>query len=52
MEDKWLQYPSLTDLVRSELGDTSKSFVMQFMADGTTNRFTLHYAPVDATDCL
>jgi len=41
---------SLTDLVRSELGDTSKSFVMQFMADGTTNRFTLHYAPVDATD--
>lgn len=41
---------SLTDLVRSELGDTSKSFVMQFMADGTTNRFTLHYAPLDATD--
>lgn len=41
---------SLTDLVRTELGDTSKSFVMQFMADGTTNRFTLHYSPVDATD--
>ena len=39
---------NLTDLVRSELGDSSKSFVMQFMADGTTNRFTLHYAPVDA----
>lgn len=41
---------SLIDLVRSELGDTPKSFVMQFMADGTTNRFTLHYSPVDADD--
>jgi len=39
---------NLTDLVRSELGDSSKSFVMQFVADGTTNRFTLHYAPVNA----
>jgi len=39
---------NLTDLVRSELGDISKSFVMQFVADGTTNRFTLHYAPVNA----
>jgi len=41
---------SLVDLVRTELGDTPKSFVMQFMADGTTNRFTLHYAPLDADD--
>ncbi len=41
---------SLVDLVRSELGDLPKSFVMQFMADGTTNRFTLHYSPLDATD--
>lgn len=41
---------SLVDLVRSELGDTPKSFVMQFMADGTTNRFTLHYSPLDATE--
>jgi hypothetical protein len=41
---------SLVDLVRSELGDLPKSFVMQFMADGTTNRFTLHYSPIDATD--
>jgi hypothetical protein len=39
---------NIVDLVRSELGDTSKSFVMQFVADGTTNRFKLHYAPVDA----
>jgi len=41
---------SLVDLVRSELGDTPKSFVMQFMADGTTNRFTLHYSPLDASE--
>jgi len=41
---------SLVDLVRTELGDTPKSFVMQFVADGTTNRFSLHYAPLDATD--
>jgi hypothetical protein len=39
---------SLSELVRSELGDTSKSFVMQFIADGTTNRFGLHYSPVEA----
>jgi hypothetical protein len=41
---------NLTDLVRSELGDLPKSFVMQFMADGTTNRFTLHYSPLDASE--
>ena len=41
---------SLVDLVRTELGDTPKSFVMQFVADGTTNRFSLHYAPLDATN--
>ena len=35
-------------MVRSEIGDSSKSFVMQFIADGTTNRFGLHYSPVDA----
>jgi hypothetical protein len=40
---------TITDLVRSELGDTSKSFVMRFVADGTTNRFTLHYAPLDSS---
>jgi hypothetical protein len=39
---------SLTDMVRSELGDLGKSFVSQFVADGTTNRFKLHYAPLDA----
>jgi len=38
---------SLVERVRVELGDLGKSFVTQFMADGTTNRFKLHYAPLD-----
>ena len=38
---------SLVDRVRLELGDLGKSFVTQFVADGTTNRFRLHYAPID-----
>jgi hypothetical protein len=40
---------SLVDRVRVELGDLPKSFVTQFMADGTTNRFKLHYSPLDST---
>lgn len=40
---------NLVDRVRVELGDLGKSFVTQFMADGTTNRFKLHYSPLDAT---
>lgn len=40
---------SLVSRVRLELGDMGKSFVTQFVADGTTNRFQLHYAPLDAT---
>jgi hypothetical protein len=39
---------SLVSRVRLELGDMGKSFVTQFVADGTTNRFQLHYAPLDA----
>jgi hypothetical protein len=39
---------SLIDRVRLELGDVGKSFVTKFVADGTTNRFKLHYAPLDA----
>ena len=39
---------SLVDRVRLELGDLGKSFVVQFMADGSTNRFTIQYAPIDA----
>lgn len=40
---------SLISRVRVELGDLGKSFVTQFVADGSTNRFRLHYAPLDAT---
>jgi hypothetical protein len=40
------------DRVRVELGDLGKSFVTQFMADGTTNRFQLHYSPLDATTVI
>lgn len=38
---------SLADRLRSELGDLGKSFVFQFTADGTTNRFLLPYSPLD-----
>jgi hypothetical protein len=41
---------SLVDRVRLELGDLGKSFVVQFMADGSTNRFTIQYAPIDAAE--
>ncbi len=43
---------SLVARVRVELGDIGKSFVTQFTADGTSNRFRLHYAPLDATSVL
>lgn len=43
---------SLVDRVRVELGDLGKSFVTQFMADGTTNRFRLHHSPLDATTVI
>ena len=39
---------SLVERVRLELGDQGKSFVTQFMADGSTNRFDLSYSPIDA----
>ena len=38
---------SLVDRVRIELGDIPRSFVTSFVADGTTNRFRLHYSPLD-----
>lgn len=43
---------SLINRVRVELGDLGKSFVTQFVADGTTNRFRLHYAPLDGTGVM
>ena len=39
---------NLVNRVRLELGDLGKSFVTQFVADGTTNRFEIHYSPLDA----
>lgn len=41
---------SLVDRVRLELGDMGKSFVVQFMADGSSNRFTIQYSPVDGPE--
>jgi len=38
---------NLANQLRFELGDLGKSFVTNFVADGTTNRFRLHYAPLD-----
>jgi hypothetical protein len=38
----------MIDRVRLELGDQSKTFVTRFVADGSTNRFKLSYAPVEA----
>ena len=43
---------SLVNRVRVELGDLGKSFVTQFMADGTTNRFKLHYSPLDGNGVM
>jgi len=40
---------TLVDRVRVELGDLGKSFVTKFVADGTTNRFSIHYSPLDGT---
>lgn len=42
----------LADRVRIELGDLGKSFVQQFIADGTTNRFKLDYSPLDAAGII
>jgi hypothetical protein len=43
---------NLVDKLRVELGDLGKSFVTSFVADGTTNRFSLHYAPLDGAGVL
>jgi hypothetical protein len=40
---------TLVDRVRVELGDIGKSFVTRFVADGTTNRFSIHYSPLDGS---
>jgi hypothetical protein len=43
---------SLVSRVRLELGDVGKTFVTQFVADGSTNRFKMHYSPLDATSVV
>jgi hypothetical protein len=43
---------SLISRVRLELGDMGKSFVKQFIADGSTNRFKLDVAPLDAPSII
>ena len=43
---------NLAERLRSELGDIGKSFVYQFTADGTTNRYLLPYSPVDAINMV
>lgn len=43
---------TLADRLRSELGDTAKSFVWQTTADGITNRFLVPYSPIDGATLL
>lgn len=43
---------SLADRLRYELGDIGKSFVYQFIADGTTNRFLIPYSPLDGANLV
>ena len=38
---------SMSNRLRYELGDIGRSFVYQFVADGTTNRFLVPYSPLD-----
>lgn len=38
---------SMANRLRYELGDIGRSFVYQFVADGTTNRFLVPYSPLD-----
>jgi hypothetical protein len=38
---------AMSNRLRYELGDIGRSFVYQFVADGTTNRFLIPYSPLD-----
>jgi len=38
---------TMSNRLRYELGDIGRSFVHQFVADGTTNRFLVPYSPLD-----
>ena len=41
---------SMSNRLRYELGDIGRSFVYQFVADGTTNRFLIPYSPLDGVN--
>ena len=43
---------NLGDRLRSEIGDIGKSFVYQFVADGTTNRFLIPNSPLDGANLI
>ena len=43
---------TLADRLREELGDFGKSFVYQFVADGTTNRYQIPYSPIDGAGLI
>lgn len=43
---------SLSDRLRSEIGDIGKSFVYQFTADGITNRYLVPYSPLDGVNLV
>ena len=43
---------NLGDRLRSEIGDIGKSFVYQFVADGTTNRFLIPNSPLDGINLI
>lgn len=43
---------SLSDRLRSEIGDIGKSFVYQFTADGLTDRFLVPYSPLDGVNLV
>ena len=43
---------SLSDRLRSEIGDMGRTFVETFSADGETNRFQLTQAPVDGANLI
>lgn len=43
---------TMSDRLRTEIGDMGKSFVHQFTADGTTNRFLVPYSPFDGINLV
>jgi hypothetical protein len=40
----------MANRLRYEIGDIGRSFVYQFIADGTTNRFLIPYSPLDGAN--